>query len=314
MWNLALKWNPRKKRYATFCLKPVGIRGHQQQMCLPDYRQSCTHHLHIAHSNGKSSRHSPSCSRSLSSIHGCQTSGPNVPVDSTLGRVAVVRFNDMPGPSTPTDSEIFGLPPLPPPLLPPPELSASKRTSDDAEVAPDAISSAVNQPRAWDIAAATAVKDRKAYEAGKSVANARGQKAVSPQLFEPMLPAPPREAAWWQATQRRHSIAAPTASKTMGGAAISHHGLYGGLGNLQRSQSIFDLPEPGLPLFAQNGSLTSPVSCVLPPPRGLELEKIRANLLLAMQRCALQDSTTPPSHFGPFNMAQHGTGGLMAVQ
>jgi hypothetical protein len=223
-----------------------------------------------------------------------------------------------------------------------------ERISDDAEAAPDAVSFAINQQRAWDTATDTSVGseqqlllelDCKADGVGKTLADARVQKASPQQPFQPMLPAPPREAPWWQATQRRHSIAAPTAPMTIDGAAFSHHGLKGGLGNLQRSQSIFDLPEPGLALFAQNGSVPTPVRGVLQPPRGLDLEKISAGLLpprdllnpfmgpatsqaacwprvdnssmrhvtsMATPRCALQGSTTPPPYFSSFSIAQHG--------
>jgi hypothetical protein len=298
--------------------------------------------------------------------------GPAVPVDSTLGVFSVARHTEMPGPSMPIDSQILGLPPMPAQFLPspplPPESPPSQRISDDAEAAPD-VSFAVNQRQAWDTATAAAVGseqqpslelERKAHGTDKSVADARGQEAPSQQLFEPVFPAPPRAAPWWEATQRRHSIAAPTASKTMGGAAatqrrhsvaaptasktmgdaaFSHDGLSGGLGNLQRSQSIFDLPEPGLALFAQNGSVPTPVRQVLQPPRGLDLEKISAGLLpprgllnpfmgsatpqaacwlgvdhssmrhvssMAMPSCASQGSATPTPYFGSFSMAQHG--------
>jgi len=91
----------------------------------------------------------------------------------------------------------------------------------------------------------------KADVADKNIADARGQEALPQQFFEPVLTAPPREAPWWQATQRRHSIAAPATSKTAGSADFSH---------LQRSQSISDLPEPGLSLFAQNGSIAAPAT------------------------------------------------------
>jgi len=239
---------------------------------------------------------------------------PAVPVDSTLGGFSVARHTEMQGPLTPVDSEILGLPPLPAPPLPPPpppESPPLQGTTLDAETAPD-FSFAVNQAQAWDTATATVLGseqqsllelDPKADVADKSAADALGQEASSQQFFEPVLPAPPREAPWWQETQRRHSIAAPAVSKKMGGADFSHHGLSIGPGNVQRSQSIFDLPEPGhhglgigpgnvqrsqsifdlpelgLAPFAQNGSVPNTVRRVLQPPRGLDLEKISAGLL-----------------------------------
>jgi len=323
--------------------------------------------------------------------------GPAVPVDSTLGGFSRVRHTEMPGASVPVDSEIIGLPLLPAPVLPPPplspELPPSQRTTLDAEVAPD-VSLAVNQAQAWDTATATAVGfeqqlllelDPKADVADKSVADARGQDALSQQLSVSVLPALSREAFSWQATQRRHSIAAPTTSKTMGGADSAakefprlplalrsspsycprqqqpsqpglqpqpqqhaqlpnkqhqgsgqEQGFSVGPGNLQRSQSIFDLPEPGLALFAQN-SVPTPMRHALQPPRGLDLEKISAGLLpprgllnpymgpatpqagcwpgvdyssmrhvnsMATPGCSVQGSMTPPPYFGLFSMAQ----------
>jgi len=275
--------------------------------------------------------------------------GPAVPVDSTLGGFSVVRHSDTLEPSTPVHSEILDPAPLPAPLLPPPP-PPLQRVADGLEVSPGSVSFAVDQPQVWDIVAlATDVGteqqllmelDRKAERAGRSFTDSSSREVSSQQRVEPVLPAPPREAPWWQATQRRHSIAAPTASKTVGGSAFSHHCLGGGLGNLQRSQSIFDLPEPGLALFAPNGSVTPPVRAVLQPPRGLDLEKISAGLhpphgllnpfmgpppsqaarwpsvdyssttprtSLANPGCALQGSMMSPSYFGSFSMAQHGT-------
>jgi len=316
--------------------------------------------------------------------------GPAVPVDSTRGGLSLARHTEMPGTVAPVDSEILGQPPLLPPVLPPPPPAPC-----DAEAAPNVVCFAVHQAQAWDAAIATAVVsepqlllelDPKADIADKSVADASGQEASSQQLSAPVLPALPREAPSWQATQRRHSIAAPTASKTMGGADSAadefprlppafhsspsycprlqqpsqpelqlqpqqhpqlpnkqHQGLGQeqgfsvGPGNLQRSQSIFDFPEPGLALFAQNGSVPTPMRRALQPPRGLDLEKISAGLLpprgllnsfmgpatpqagcwpemdyssmrhlnsMATPRCALQGSTTPPPYFGSFSMAQ----------
>jgi len=270
--------------------------------------------------------------------------GPAVPVDSTLGGFS------LPVTSAPDDSEMPGLPPLPAPVLPPPppppESPPSQRTTLDVEAAPDVVSFAVNQAKVGDIATATSVGskqqlllelDPKADVADNSVADDRGQEASSQQFFAPVLPAPAREAPSWQATQRRHSIAAPTASRTMGGADFNHHGFSVGPGNLQRSQSIFDLPEPGLALFGQNGSLPTPVGRVLQPPRGLDLENISAGLLpprgllnpfmghatpqargwpgmdyssmrhvtpMATPGCALQGSMTPPAYIGSVSMAQ----------
>merc|ERR1712156_197007 len=86
-----------------------------------------------------------------------------------------------------------------------------------------------------------------------------------------------------------------------GGADFSHHGLSVGPGDLQRSQSIFDLPDPGLSLFAHNGSIPTPVRHVLQPPRGLNLEKIGAGLLPpgGLLNPFMGSATTPQAAYRP---------------